>query len=249
MAVWGASSAGKSVLLSWYIDGPSPDGSDSALYWPGGTMARFTPASEMALRLFPGTIIVNPHHGGHDATSVATRFTLADTVLDPLHPVELFLASEGQILHSIAAGYIYECTVQNGNGELVVWNVPNLETLVAKLANPLADSPNPDSFRILRTGFEVLENMLMVREPRFQNLNIGDAWPSLRRNLLLRSTLINSAENALEFIRTLLWDNHNSLNQLSDRIMNRRANLATEWGSRAILCSIETAALLLDIQS
>ena len=41
-AIWGQSQAGKSTLLSHYLDGREPDGSDSALTWSQGKKVLFS---------------------------------------------------------------------------------------------------------------------------------------------------------------------------------------------------------------
>ena len=43
IALWGPSQTGKSTLLSRYLDGDMPDGSDSALTWNPETPVRFSP--------------------------------------------------------------------------------------------------------------------------------------------------------------------------------------------------------------
>ncbi len=253
LAIWGPSQAGKSTLLSSYIDGDdSGDGSTSALSWPGGAKARFTPKNAEVTEKNSKTIIFNPYNMGSDASGIATRYTVreAHEIPYPKVPCILQLATEAQIMHAIAAGYLYECDPKNAQGAFVSWDPPQLDSLVMELPEVGKDRiPSQEAFAVLRDAFYTVEAMIQAREKRFTNLTVSPDWTKLRESLLEKRRLICSPENAQIFARKLLWDNHPALNSLYDNITSKIKQLKNSWGKREIHCSLDAAAVLLDINS
>ena len=65
MAVWGPSAAGKSTLLSNYLDsGADAQGNGSPLHWPGGKPVRFVVTDKT-----DNAVALNPYNLGVDASS------------------------------------------------------------------------------------------------------------------------------------------------------------------------------------
>ena len=256
LAVWGPSQTGKSTLLSRYIDVggiADPSGAKSALTWPGGVNARFCPVSQEAMVDYPDTIILNPFRFGSDASGVATRYVLREDsdIADAAHPVELYLTTEEQLLHAIAAGYLYETDARSSDGRKVSWEKPAIEKIIEQLPQPQADAtPCPKAFELLRAGFSAVESMLKSNDDRFVNLNIEGLWgASLRPALINNPRLHCSYDNALKFIQNLLWDGHVHLNELHRRLKDKMDVLATTWGGKTVFCSLAAAAIILDIDS
>src|SRR5687767_10050324 len=76
IALWGPSQAGKSTLLSAYLDAKPSNGFESALQWDADEPVVFvgrpnTPAN---------CIQLNPFNQGTDASGCASRFVLRSTV-------------------------------------------------------------------------------------------------------------------------------------------------------------------------
>src|SRR5882757_3262194 len=115
MALWGPSQAGKSTLLSRSLDARSPSAPavapQSALQWSPLEPVVFLGREDTP----PNCIQLNPYNAGTDASGCVSRFTLRDSVDDPGHPVQLRLATEAQILQSLAAGYLSECNQRIGS--------------------------------------------------------------------------------------------------------------------------------------
>ena len=74
-------------------------------------------------------IVLNPFNKGSDASGCVTRFTLRDHVADPPRPVEIELATESQIMHALAVGYLSECKVGNAKGESVAFDPESFRAL------------------------------------------------------------------------------------------------------------------------
>ena len=128
MAVWGPSQAGKSTLISSSVDaGADVMGYGSSLHWPGGEAARFVVANPSA-----SAIVLNPFNFGADASGCVSRFVLRTEVADPMYPVEVRLATTGQVMHALALGYLSECVVQDDQGQKVYFNPETFRELLGK---------------------------------------------------------------------------------------------------------------------
>jgi hypothetical protein len=253
VTVWGPSQSGKSTLLSESIDGEfDSDGSLSALTWTADSKTRFSLRDAAAAELYPDTVILNPFRFGSDASGVVTRYSMREDYElagHASHPVEITLAGEAQIMHAIAAGYLYECEPLLSDGRSRCWERHHLEKLASDMPGK-ENQPSPESFKLLRDAFHVVESMLKAGERRFSNLDANGDWSaSLRKRLLLNEALSGSPQNALDFVRALLWDSHDCLNSLHDETRERMAGLRTKWDGARVFCSMRAASLILDIGS
>src|SRR5947209_4668800 len=103
LAVWGPSAAGKSTLLSNYIDHKTEP--RSALMWDANPFV-FSETEKARKGMDRGTFgwAFNPFNGGNDASACVTTFYSADQVEHAAFPVCLHFADRREILHSLAAG-------------------------------------------------------------------------------------------------------------------------------------------------
>ena len=247
LAVWGPSQSGKSTLISTYVDlGSQPDGSDSALHWPGGEPARFVRNAETPEK----TISLNPFNLRSDASGCISRFSLRSKVLVPAFPVRLSFNSNVQLMHALAAGYLTECKTQGENGKTVYWDADRFIDRLAATARGGAGSPQREAFEQVHEFADTLELLVRSREPRYANLAANDVWKkSLRRQLLDAPGLLRDNNNLRPFAADVLWDGHRSLTNVFDRLMDRQRALEQKWADKAIYCSLRTASHLLDIDS
>lgn len=78
-----------------YIDKPDDDtGIESALTWDINGPARFVVGRDKSEKV----TVLNPFNFGSDASGCVSRFTSAEQVPDPTHPVQIVLASDMQIM-------------------------------------------------------------------------------------------------------------------------------------------------------
>ena len=147
MALWGPSQTGKSTLLSGCLDDPEDElGEHSALRWSETEPVRFVVGKNKSDEV----IVLNPFNFRSDASGCVSRYVLCDSVEDPEHPVEVTLATEMQILHALAVGYLPECEERNERGEITAWDADKFTALL--------DRQRP-SGTPTRTAFEALQQL------------------------------------------------------------------------------------------
>lgn len=250
IALWGPSQTGKSTLLSRYLDGNMPDGSDSALTWNPETPVRFSPPEGFGLdmeTIYPKTVGFNPFNNKSDASGVATRYTLAsdDSPPDRNYPIEFRLAPRTEILHAIALGYLKEC--HSSTVEIVRYNKDEFLKRLSEESAGIDAPPKSGACEWLRNLADVIERL--QTEDRFNNLfRSGDWSRKVRPALVSASHLVSNESAARARTAELLWDGSAKLTAFFDKIENLRARLAEEWkGAQKILLSPRVAALVLDI--
>lgn len=246
-ALWGPSQAGKSTLLSSYLDAAADAlGNGSALHWPGGEPARFD-CNRVA-----GVTALNPYNQEGDATSCVCRFYLADEVPDPLHPVEIRLAAPTEMLHALAMGYWSECDNTLADGTQCYLDAPGWAARLAKYqaeAGAVTDLRSADrsAFEALQQLAELLETLILAGLPRYANLREGQG--ELRRQMLECPALLGSRGRVERFAAEVLWDSRDRLTALYERLRSEDARLRHLWRGKPVFCSLPVAALLLDIDS
>jgi hypothetical protein len=238
LAVWGPSQAGKSTLLASYLDEgkgrPSP-----CLTWDASQPVNFIG------RGVKGAIVLNPHNSGADASGCVTRFTMGSSGVIPSHPVSIQLNRPIHIIHSLACGYLSECKTATADGEETYWDRDKIEREFLRKTGNVARGAGREGFELLREIVDVLEILVKSGEPRYKNL--GPHWTQLRRDLLESADLSQSEESVLHFASNILWDGSSTLSSLLHRLRTRLVALG--WEGREVRCTMEVAALLLDIDT
>lgn len=244
MALWGPSQTGKSTLLSSYLDEPDDDeGHCSALKWSDDSPVRFVIGRNKSASI----TVLNPFNFGSDASGCVSRFTLRETVPDPSHPVEVVLATEQQILHALAVGYLSECKPRNAKGEATDWNSDSFTALLA--AQKPAGPPQRKAYEFLVQLAGSLDLLIMSEPTRYSNLS--ENWAKyLRPKMLSCAGLLSNVEQVEAFAFEVLWDNWPSITKTYRGLAAKRGELVSQWGEGVtVRCSYRVAALLLDIDS
>jgi hypothetical protein len=262
MALWGPSQSGKSTLLSRYLDTPARPDAVSALQWANDAPVAFVGRPDK-----PGCIHLNPYNQQRDASGCVTRFTLRRQIADPRHPVEVELASEEQVLHALAAGYLMECDTRSAEARETFHEAAGLDHRLAEFKTRFRAQgrPNRPARERLQTVLNVLDDLIAADWPRYRNLRPD--WKSLRPRLasdpLLRSdaggdagrmpaphSLPGSDAGALaDFAAWLFWDGQPDLTALWQNLLAQRTKILGLAAGRPILCSYEAARLFLDIDA
>ena len=239
MALWGPSQTGKSTLMSGYLDDPEDGlGERSALRWSDEEPVRFVVGKDKSDDL----IVLNPFNFGSDASGCVSRYVLCDTVPDPEHPVEVTLATESQILHALAVGYLSECEERNDKGEITAWDSESFKALLDRQQG--AGEPARAAFEALQQLAETVDLLILSEIRRYSNL--ASQWRgALRPQMLECEALLGSVQAVEKFAAELLWDSWSSLTDSYTKLVAKRR----EWQSGTLRCSFRTASILLDIDS
>jgi len=246
MALWGPSQTGKSTLLSGYIDKPEDDhGLESALTWHQDDPVRFGIGRDKSSRI----TVLNPFNGNADASGCVSRFSAVDHVSDPSHPVEIVLASNAQVLHALAVGYLSECEPMNAKREQTSWDSFSIGALIDRMhptGTPVA--PTREGFEFLQSLAETIDLLVMSEVARYPSLKAS--WKSEFRVKLLQSlSLQSSVAQAEKFAFEFLWDSWASITDTYRRLAAKRQALTVQFGARKVRCSYKVACLLLDIDA
>lgn len=239
MALWGPSQTGKSTLMSGYLDDPEDGlGERSALRWSEAEPVRFVVGKDKSEDL----IVLNPFNFGSDASGCVSRYVLCDAVPDPEHPVEVTLATESQILHALAVGYLSECEERNDKGEITAWDAESFKALLDRQQG--AGSPARAPFEALQQLAETIDLLILSEIRRYSNL--ASQWRgALRPQMLECEALLGSVQAVEKFAAELLWDSWSSLTDSYQKLVTKRR----QWQSGTLRCSFRTASILLDIDS
>lgn len=246
MALWGPSQTGKSTLLSGYIDKPEDDrGLESALTWHQGDPVRFVIGNDKSSSI----TVLNPFNGNADASGCVSRFSAVDQVSNPSHSVEIVLASNTQILHALAVGYLSECEPRNAKGEQTSWDSNSISALIDRMHPAgVPAAPTREGFEFLQSLAETIDLLVMSEVARYPSLRAS--WKSEFRDKLLHSlSLQSSVAQAEKFAFEFLWDSWGSITDTYRRLAAKRQTLATQFGARKVRCSYKVACLLLDIDA
>lgn len=241
MALWGPSQTGKSTLMSGYLDDPEDDlGERSALRWSETEPVRYVVGRDKS----DSVIVLNPFNFGSDASGCVSRYVACDEVPDPEHPVEITLASESEILHALAVGYLSECDERNDRGEITAWDAGSFKALLDQQENGGADAVDREAFEALQQLAETVDLLILSEIRRYSNL-AGQWSGALRPQMLECEALLSSVAAVEAFAAELLWDSWSSLTTMHRKLAAKRR----EWNSGTVRCSFRAAAILLDIDS
>jgi hypothetical protein len=200
MALWGPSQAGKSTLLSGFIDRPVGQ-FNSALQWSSSRGVMFVGADQRTgLRL-------NPHNLGGDASGCVTRFSLSEQIDFEDFPVEFIFADPDQLLEAVAIGYMTECDQEAG---FVVWE-PDLILRLLEAVPVAGGVIDKHSYDLLHDFTLAIDDLILARWPRYRNLS--DRWQQIKAAILESQALLTSSENTSKFIARILWDGQDRLTE------------------------------------
>jgi len=239
LAVWGPSGSGKSMLLSDFLD--ATDGPASALTWKDGEYFRFK-----AVDKYPDIPIFNPRKEGTDASGCVTRYYMAESIPDPNHPVEISLASRRQIMQAITAGYLTECQLElpNNVGAVTI----NEDFIRAQLGQDADGSPNQGAVERIVDVVAAVDRLLLDEYPRFSRLKVEN-WQELRGALIADPALSSSSNGAERAGRKLLWDDRPKLNEIATKLESQLDRITGIAHGQPIVCSLQFAAHLVDIDT
>lgn len=242
LAIWGPSQTGKSTLLAEYIDADGDElGNGTALQW-----------SDSDPVLFVGDIrdgevtVLNPFNKGADASGCVTRFVMRDSVPDPRFPVKVTFATEAQIMHALAVGYLSETEAKTDGDQFTVLNPEEIEKIIGnfKATGPV----NREAFELLVETCDTIELLIKSSLQRYSNLH-KDWNQSLRRSILESESLLCSMENVREFAHQVFWDSWPSITKAFEDLRKKRAEIASRFGDKPLVSSYKLAALLLNISA
>lgn len=250
VAVWGPSAAGKSTMLSEFLD--QPDERCSALSWSNYPFRFLRDPDQPEVESF------NPYNFGADASGCVTRFSLRDGVVDPDHPVEIEFLNRAQILQAIGAGYLAECdpfSPEDG-GKVVTLDAEEVRRRLADVDDQQTGEPKREAIEFLVDVIEAISRLMVEHSARYVNLGADSVRPKenvwqgeLVKEILEHKVLTSSLKQAQRFGFSLLWDHRAPLNRLFLDLERLLADMTGRFQGRPVLTSLEFAALLVDIDS
>lgn len=251
VALWGSSQTGKSTFLSGYIDkGMRVDGSGTALGWSAPALF-----SDAGKNIPKNVCVYNPFNGGNDGSACVTRFVLAnmgDGTVDPVHPVQVRLFGQKQVLSALAFGFLTECDLEDDSTKQVIfWDATRIYDLLAAVGES-SDPADREAYELLRDVIDVLELLIHSKDDRYRNLLAS--LHSIRQAALTSTGLLCSKEAVIGFAARLFWNGWDSLTKVFKDLMAMRQRLAgmsqdPRDPDLRISCSLEMASLLVDFST
>ncbi|HVF70056.1 MAG TPA: virulence factor SrfC family protein [Chthoniobacterales bacterium] len=234
--LWGPSQVGKSTLLSVYLDrGADPAGNGSILQWHPDQPVRFEKHNAAG-----DSVTLNPYNFRSDASACITRFCLSQHVRDRMHPVEIKMATESQILHSLTLGFALD------------WHVQRRERLTNETYSELLDAtgrgarlPKRAAFERLVPAAALLDLLVSSRFPD----NPFEALAERSASMMLESPAVQSTDAGIDALfAKLFWGNQGAITELHQSLRDFRTKLSPPGKhARSIFCSYDAASILLDM--
>lgn len=193
-------------------------------------------------------------------------------IRDLRYPVELKFVKPRELWQSIARGYDSQCFgprvpgPEDGSGRPVP-RYPRTWTRerFADVFHRYSDQPVQNDARCSREAYEILhdfcdliEDLIFAELPRFRQLQSGESnWKLLRHAILSdggdgptqRNALHFSPDLAYEFTADVLWDGYQVLSDYFRAMLRVHSLCANRWKDKPVLCSLEVAALFLDMET
>ena len=236
-ALWGPSQVGKSTLLSTYLDhGADSRGNGSALQWDPAVSVRFEREDAKSTGL-----TLNPYNFHSDASACITRFRLAESVPDAKHPVELRMATDLQLVHSLALGFIADWKSEGRTQ----WTDQILEESLRELG-PRGQSPTRESFK---SAVEIATLVDLLSDSRLTGNPFGELSKRAGALVLDSAASRASPERLDELKADLFWPKAPSINNLYHELKIYRKQLfgGSSSNRKPLFCSYEVASLILDM--
>ena len=271
MAIWGPSQTGKSTIVSAYVDAgahfsgdPENDGDGSGLHWPDGKRFFFMAPRQADPQSPPAHLtrmVLNPFNKGMDGSACLTRFVPGALderpghyhVRDPRHPVELHLVQLDDLWHALARGYSTECLGSNDRKPRA-WDLERIQRATDELlknADRHLGTPDKKAFDELLRLSEVLDDLAASDEPVFTELSTDrDAWQAYLRSLFEQPALLASRDLVRRLAEKVLWNDAPAITRWFRSFAeyyDERLGPGGEWSDRPLRCSLEAAALFLNM--
>ncbi|HEY0946258.1 MAG TPA: hypothetical protein VGD81_13355, partial [Opitutaceae bacterium] len=193
-------------------------------------------------------------------------------VRDPQHPVELKWVKPAELWQSIARGYDSQCFGPRTPGlELtggrILPRYPRTwthERFLERLRHfseepvPSSATPSREAYELLHDFCDLIEDLIFAELPRFRQLQSADSsWRALRHAVLSETTEGPGGRNALHydparayaFTAEVLWDGYKVLSDYHQAMRRVHQSLHDRWQDKPVFCSLEVAALLLDMET
>ena len=237
--LWGPSQVGKSTLLSFYLDlGADERGDGSPLQWAAQDPIRFERTGQRT-----DIVALNPYNLKSDASACITRFRLAEEVFSDRHPVEVKLAKSGQVLHSMALGYLSDWGQNQGNH----LNDDALREILSALGGN-SRKPSRDAYLV---SFETAALLDLLTTSRLLDARYAGLSARAGSRVLESKAAISDKNTAVELQRKLFWSNVPALTQLHQQLEAcvERVHRICPESKEKIFCSYQVAACFLDMAS
>lgn len=206
-------------------------------------------------------------NGSLDKDTPNTRW-----IPDAQFPIGIQLVETYELWMSIARGYSSQCWGPKPDPETddygrpipryqTVWTQDNFQAAFNRHANQIVDTDDG----ISRTAFErlhlvcrIIQDMIFAGLPRYRQLSSGEiSWSKISEKILSETledgdysnALLYSEEAANAFIAELLWDNYEVVTDYTLAMDARLNELKAAFGDKPLYCSIEIAALFLDMET
>jgi hypothetical protein len=193
-------------------------------------------------------------------------------VRDPQYPVEVRLVKPFELWASIARGYDSQCLgpkppehVRGPDGQPLprrptIWTQDKFRKVLDNYRNkpaPRGAKPDQRAYDYLNDFCDLIEDMIFADVERFRQLQTAESqWQEIRFEILNTgdddkrpNALLCSYEQAEEFCAQILWDGYEILTSYFRRMRQMYEDFNQRYGGKPIHCSLEVAALFLDMET
>lgn len=197
-------------------------------------------------------------------------------VEDPEFPITIELVRVEDLWQAMARGYDSQCLgpapkgAESG-GHLPsrlppIWTVDKFKKAFFKALDGAPPAPDTAvdrvAFEHLFTFCNVVDDFLFADLPRYRELKgeSGAGWTEIRASLLsplvehprrgsIPNLLLYDPAAARAFTSAIFWDGYGVLSEYFEEMSSKLEEWRKKWGDKPIRCSIEVAAMLLDMET
>jgi hypothetical protein len=193
-------------------------------------------------------------------------------IRDVRYPVELKFVKPQELWQSIARGYDSQCFgpkvagQDDGSGRPApryarTWTREKFLDLFRQYSDqavPADAVPSREAYEMLQDFCDLIEDLIFAELPRFRQLQSAESsWKPLRHAVLSesgdgptqRNALHYSARLVQEFTAEVLWDGYKVLSEYYFAMRRVHELCRERWKHKPVLCSLEVAALFLDMET